>query len=102
MEAAGRLNAYLNATEPWKTAKTDRARTAAVLKTALDAINHLKTALAPYLPVTSERLHSMLGLPGTLADHGWAAVDIPPGTTLGAVSTLYRKVETAGRGRPPK
>ena len=102
MEAAGRLNAYLNATEPWKTAKTDRARTAAVLKTALDAINHLKTALAPYLPVTSERLHSMLGLPGTLAEHGWAAVDIPPGTTLGAVSTLYRKVETAGRGRPPK
>ena len=53
METAGELNAYLNATEPWKTAKTDLERTATVLKTTLDAINHLKVAFTPYLPVTS-------------------------------------------------
>ena len=98
MEAAGQLNAYLNATEPWKTAKTDRERTATVLKTTLDAINHLKVALAPYLPVTSERLHSMLGLPGRLADHGWAGLAVPAGTTLGTVSPLYTKVEAGSRG----
>ena len=98
METAGRLNAYLNATEPWKTAKTDRERTATVLKTALDAINHLKVAFAPYLPVTSERLHTMLGLPGTIADHGWVGLAVPAGTTLGTVAPLYRKVETVSRG----
>ena len=98
MEFAGQINAYLNATEPWKTAKTDPERTATVLKTALDAINHLKVALAPYLPVTTQRLHSMLGLPGTAADQGWVGAPVPAGTTLGSVSPLYRKVETASRG----
>ena len=95
METAGELNAYLNATEPWKTAKTDVERTATVLKTTLDAINHLKVALAPYLPVTTERLHSMLGLPGTLAEHGWAGQPVPAGTTLGTFAPLYRKVDTS-------
>ena len=98
MEAARQINAYLNATEPWKTAKTDLERTATVLKTALDAINHLKVALAPYLPVTTERLHSMLGLPGTVADQGWAGLPVPPGTTLGTIGPLYRKVEAGNRG----
>ena len=98
METAGRVNAYLNATEPWKTAKTDRRRTGTVLKTALDAINHLKVALAPYLPVTCERLHSTLGLPGTLADHGWTGGDVPVGTVLGRVAPLFRKIETSSRG----
>ena len=92
MEAAGRLNAYLNAAEPWKTAKTDRAEAAAALKTALDAINRLKVALAPYLPTTSDRLHSMLGLPGAVADQGWSGRDIPPGTPLGPAAPLYKKV----------
>ena len=92
MEAAGRLNAYLNAAEPWKTAKTDRADAAAALKTALDAINRLKVALAPYLPTTTDRLHSMLGLPGAIADQGWSGRDIPPGTPLGPAAPLYKKV----------
>ncbi len=92
MESAGRLNAYLNAAEPWKTAKTDRAEAAAALKTALDAINRLKVALSPYLPTTSDRLHSMLGLPGAVADQGWSGRDIPPGTALGPAAPLYKKV----------
>ena len=93
MEMAGQLNAYLNATEPWKTAKTDPARTATVLKTSLDAINNLKVALAPYLPITTNRLHSMLGLSGTLTEQGWVGQPVPAGTRLGAVKPLYRKVE---------
>lgn len=93
MEMAGQLNAYLNATEPWKTAKTDPARTATILKTSLDAINNLKVALAPYLPITTNRLHSMLGLSGTLTEQGWVGQPVPAGTRLGAVKPLYRKVE---------
>lgn len=98
MEGAGRINAYLNATEPWKLVKTDREAAATVLKNSLDAINHLKVAFAPYLPVTTERLHSMLGLPGTVAEQGWVGTQVPAGTGLGEVSPLYRKVEPASRG----
>ena len=98
MEGAGRINAYLNATEPWKLVKTDRDQAATVLKNSIDAINHLKVALSPYLPVTTERLHSMLGLPGTAAEQGWVGAPVPAGTSLGAVSPLYRKVEPASRG----
>ncbi len=97
METAGQLNAYLNATEPWKTARTDLQRTGTVLKTALDAINHLKVTLAPYLPVTTQRLHSMLGLAGTVQAQGWGGSPVPPGTILGAVEPLYRKVGPSRR-----
>ena len=98
MEGAARINVYLNATEPWKLLKTDREAAATVLKNSLDAINHLKVALAPYLPVTTERLHSMLGLPGTVAEQGWVGAPVPAGTPLGEVSPLYLKVEAADRG----
>ena len=64
----------------------------AALETAIDAINRLKVALSPYLPTTSDRLHSMLGLPGAVADQGWSGRDIPPGTALGPASPLYKKV----------
>ncbi|MCY3653331.1 MAG: methionine--tRNA ligase [bacterium] len=94
MAGAARINAYLNATEPWKLAKTDLDRAATVLKNALDAINHLKVAFSPYLPVTSERLHTMIGLPGRLSDHGWEGVEVPAGTKLGEITPLYRKVDT--------
>ncbi|MCY3538283.1 MAG: methionine--tRNA ligase [bacterium] len=95
MAGAARINAYLNATEPWKLVKTDPAQAATVLKNALDAINHLKVAFSPYLPVTSERLHSMIGLPGRLSDRGWEGAEVPAGTQLGEIAPLYRKVDTS-------
>ena len=93
MEGAQRVNAYLNATEPWKLAKTDLAQAGTVLKNALDAINYLKVAFSPYLPVTSERLHSMIGLPGQLSDHGWEGLEVPAGAQFGEIAPLYRKVD---------
>ena len=63
MEAAAGVNAYLNATEPWRTAKDDRARTATTLFVALQAISGLRTAFAPYLPFSTESLGEMLSLP---------------------------------------
>ena len=98
MEGAGRINAYLNATEPWKLVKTDREQAATVLKNSLDAINHLKVAFAPYLPTTSDRLHTMLGLSGTVADAGWQGAPLPAGIPLGEVAPLYRKVDTDRAG----
>ncbi len=93
MDAAQDVNAYLNATEPWKTAKTDLTRTATTLATAIDAINGLKVAFAPYLPVTSDRIHALLGQAGAVGDDGWARTPVQPGTRLGEIQPLFRKVE---------
>jgi len=58
MAMAQDANAYLSDTEPWKTAKTDRERTATSLYTVLCVINALKVALyrscrSPARPSTS-------------------------------------------------
>ena len=93
MDAAQEANAYLNETAPWKTAKTDTVRTATTLHTALSAINGIKVALAPYLPATSEQVHEMLGLGGTIAADGWTRAPLESGGVLGDVRPLFRKVD---------
>ena len=45
--AAAEVNAYLNATEPWKLVKVDRARAATVLWTAVQAVAGVRVAFAP-------------------------------------------------------
>ncbi|MDP9022302.1 MAG: methionine--tRNA ligase [Actinomycetota bacterium] len=93
MHAAQETNAYLNRKEPWRTAKTDRQRTATTLFVALNAINGLKVALYPYLPFSSTALHTMLGQSGTIEDGGWRRVALHPGTPLSPRGPLYRKVD---------
>ena len=73
MALAQEANAYLNETEPWKTAKTDLERTGTSLYVALCAINALKVALYPFLPFSSQRIHEYLGYDGAVEDAGWAA-----------------------------
>lgn len=95
MAAAQAANAYLSETEPWKTAKTDRTRTATSLYVALCAINALKVALYPFLPFSSQKIHEYLGMDGPVEASGWAAVRPTPGTALRKAEPLFRKVETA-------
>ena len=90
MEAAQSVNAYLNATEPWKQLKVDRQAGATTLWTALSAINGVRVALAPYLPFTCARLDAVLG-PTT----GWRRAAVSPGTSIPAPDPLFRKVELA-------
>ncbi len=95
MDAAQEINVYLNSTEPWKTAKTDPERTATTLFVALSAINGVKVAMAPYLPVSSQRVHEMLGHKGAVEDHLWNREDLEPGTPLGEVVPLFKKIDVA-------
>jgi methionyl-tRNA synthetase len=90
MDAAAGVNVYLNATEPWRTAKDDRARTATTLFVALQAISGLRTAFAPYLPFSTESLGEMLSLPPL---DKWTRPEIAAGTPLGQTEPLFRKVE---------
>jgi methionyl-tRNA synthetase len=93
LTGAQEVNAYLNATEPWRTAKTDRERTATTLWTALQAISGLNVAFAPFTPFASERLEGWLGRDGDLHGRGWVRTEVPVGTTLGTPEPLFRRVE---------
>lgn len=94
MDAAAEVNAYLNRTEPWKTVADDPQRTATTLFTALSAINGVKTALSPFLPFSSARVHTMLGQPGRVSEQGWRRGELIPGAALGEVAPLFDKVES--------
>jgi len=61
MRLATEVNRYLDITAPWSAIKTDRLAAARSVYTAIRAIDCLKVMLAPFLPFTSEKLHTFLG-----------------------------------------
>jgi methionyl-tRNA synthetase len=67
MTMASRVNVYLGTEQPWQTIKSDRARAGTVLYVALRCVDNLKTMLTPFLPFSSQRLHSMLGYDDVIA-----------------------------------
>jgi methionyl-tRNA synthetase len=66
MRLATEVNKYLDQTAPWIRVKTDKAAAGRAIYTALRAIDSLKILFAPFLPFTSERLHTSLGYDGSL------------------------------------
>jgi methionyl-tRNA synthetase len=93
MAGAQAANAYLNALEPWRTAKTDRARTATTLWVAIQAIAGLNVAFAPYVPFGSAELDRWLGGDGDLRGRGWIRPEVTAGTELRTPTPLFRKVD---------
>ncbi len=55
-------NKYLADTEPWKVAKTDMERVGTILNLSLQIAANLAIAFEPFLPFTSEKLRTMLGM----------------------------------------
>lgn len=117
-EVAREANGYLNATEPWKTIKTDRERAATSIYVALRVIDNLKTLLYPYLPHSSADLHRQLGYEGNLAgtleikkfdeetrshdalvylpatgNASWEPSRLKPGQALGEPRALFKKLD---------
>jgi len=88
MDGAQAVNAYLNATEPWKLAKSDPERSAVVLATALDAINGVRIAFTPFLPFSSAALDEALG-----PVDGWQRIPVAPGTVIEKPTPLFTKVD---------
>lgn len=93
LKLAQAANRYLDDRAPWKAVKTDREHAAETLTTALDVINALKVMLYPVIPFSTAKLHSLLGLPGTIADSGWGFQGVPAGTTLADPEPLYTKLD---------
>ncbi len=83
-------NKYLADNEPWKTIKTDEAAAQKVIATSLVIAEHLKNAIAPFLPNTSEKLAHILNVPAA----NWNAEStISAGHQLNAAELLFSKFE---------
>ncbi len=95
MDAAQRVNAYLNDNEPWKLVKSDLDRAASVLWTALAAVNGVRVGLSPYLPFSCAGLDAVLGPPT-----GWARPELAGGTPIPAPVPLFDKIDVADPDAP--
>jgi methionyl-tRNA synthetase len=118
MRLAGEVNKYLDQVGPWFEIKQNKTAAARSIYTAIRAIDNLKVMFAPFLPFTSERLHTFLGYKGPLfgnqftekridelGDHTvlrydpaeangrWQPSNLQPGQALVKPEPLFRKLE---------
>jgi methionyl-tRNA synthetase len=86
-------NKMLTETEPWKLAKTEKEKAAAVLNLGLQLSANLAVLCRPFLPETSKRLAKMLNLE-TL---GWDAAGsmdmLTEGHNINKPELLFKRIE---------
>ena len=95
MDMARAGNKYLQDTEPWKVAKTDMARTATILNTAIQMCANLSIAFEPFLPFMSAKLVKMLGGDKISWDMLGCFDLVPAGAKIGEPELLFEKIEDA-------
>jgi len=93
MSLAQEANRYLDEQAPWKTIKTERETSAKSVYTVLSVLAALKTVFYPFLPFSSERLHSFLGFDGSVKEAGWKVQFLPPGQKLRQPQPLFVKLD---------
>ncbi|MBN1691684.1 MAG: class I tRNA ligase family protein, partial [Dehalococcoidia bacterium] len=93
MALAQDVNRFLDDTAPWKMIKQDRQAAGRSVYTAIAVISALKTMLYPFLPFTSQKLHSYLGFEGDIRDAGWDFQIPQPGRALPQPQALFTKLE---------
>ena len=122
MKLATAVNQYLDQTSPWSEIKKDKAEAAKTIYTALRAIDSLKVLFAPFLPFTSEKLHTFFGyetplfgeqyieeIKDSLGTHTglryksvgrddippyqWKPSELKPGQKLNQPAPLFKKLE---------
>ncbi|WP_405574944.1 methionine--tRNA ligase [Winogradskyella sp. Asnod2-B02-A] len=87
-------NKYLADEEPWKTIKTDEARTKTVMFVALQIASALAVLSEPFLPFTSTKLKGILNS----NDNGWEDIStkdilIPANHKISKGELLFSKIE---------
>jgi methionyl-tRNA synthetase len=120
LRLASEVNKYQHSTAFWNEIKADKAEAAKSIYTSLRVIDSLKILFAPFLPFSSERLHTYLGYTQPLfgeqyiepqQDHlgvhnvlryrpavgggRWEPSSLQPGQRLGEPAPLFKKLEPA-------
>lgn len=105
MNVARLGNKYLADEEPWKTIKTDEARTKTIMYVALQIASALAVLSEPFLPFTSEKLKNMLNVSSSDSDdnrnrieNGWNDISSKPellkaGHKINKAELLFSKIE---------
>jgi methionyl-tRNA synthetase len=86
-------NKYLADMEPWKLAKTDMTRVAAIMNLSLQITANLAIAFEPFLPFSAQKLRDMIGMP----ECNWAHLGnfnlLEEGHQLNEPALLFEKIE---------
>ena len=93
MEFSSFFNQYFQHKEPWKKGPG----TASCVYLSVNAARSMSIALFPFLPNSSEKIWTQLGLSGKAKDNTWDSLsdlEISPGHKLGEHSPLFSKVES--------
>ena len=86
-------NKYLADTEPWKTSKTDMARTATILNISLQITANLAIVFAPFLPFSVAKIKEFLNIETLLWDQLGDMDLLPAEHELGKSELLFEKIE---------
>ncbi len=86
-------NKYLADTEPWKTSKTDMARTATILNISLQITANLAIVFAPFLPFSVAKIKEFLHIDELLWNQLGNMDLLPAGHELGKSGLLFEKIE---------
>ena len=98
MRLAQETNKYLDTAAPWFEIKSDKEAAAKTVYTAMKAIDTLKVLFAPFLPFTSEQLHTFFGYTQPLFGEQYTEVQ---NDNLGDHATLrYAAEKAVGRWEP--
>ncbi|MFA4700266.1 methionine--tRNA ligase [Pyrococcus kukulkanii] len=82
-------NKYFDHKQPWKTAKTDRERTATTVNISLQIVKALGILIEPFLPDTGEKIWHLLNLDEVKE---WKFKEIPAGHRVRKPEILFKKV----------
>jgi len=98
LRLASEVNKYIDSASPWFEIKTDKEAAAKSIYTALRVIDSLKILYAPFIPFSSESLHSYLGYTQPLFGEQYIEEQHD---NLGAHNTLrYRQPQPGGHWEP--
>ncbi|MES2592902.1 MAG: methionine--tRNA ligase [Bacteroidota bacterium] len=87
-------NKYLADNEPWILIKTDEKRVQTIMNLSLQVATNLSVLMEPFLPFSSKKLSTMLGLKGDLKWNDATRTDLlAAGHQISTASLLFEKVE---------
>jgi methionyl-tRNA synthetase len=86
------FNQYLQKKKPW----SNISQAPTTMYIAVNAVRSIAIMLEPFIPFSSEKIWSQLGMSGTVHNQQWQSLSelqIPAGHTLGTIKVLFRKIE---------